>query len=225
MTKDNRVGSIASEGLPYIFAVVVMAALIKWFFGWWSLPLWLTAIVLVYCFRRSERRIPASPLGVVSPADSRVQAIEDTVDPFLQRPSKRITLALNPLGEYTLRAPTEGKFVNQWHLRKGTVHTWGSKQEYTADEDALRNRGKRLDGLWIQTDEADDVVLELTVAPLRRPRCYGVVGQRVGQGQRCGFMPFGGRLAVYLPANARISVKPGDTVRSGSDLIASLVHG
>jgi phosphatidylserine decarboxylase len=56
------------------------------------------------------------------------------------------------------------------------------------------------------------------------PRCYIRIGERVGQGQRCGFIHLGGQVDLYLPQSSRTLVAPGDWVRSGSDVIAKLIH-
>lgn len=223
MARSRHYG-LSKEGAPYLFAGVAIATAVQVSSGTvFAFPFWLAAALLGFCFRNHDRVIPASPLGIVSPGDGKIIAIDEVVDPFLQRPAKRITLQLNPWGEYTLRSPTEGKFVNHWRLRRKGVASVGATRA-VADETGLRERARQLDGLWIQTDEADDVVLELHVRPWPKPRCYGNVGERVGQGHRCGFLPFGGRLAVYVPANTKILVEIGQTVRSGSDLIATLVR-
>lgn len=215
---------LSKESAPYLLAGVAIAATVHLSLGFvLAVPFWLGVGLLGFCFRKHDRVIPASPLGIVSPGDGKIISVDEVVDPFLQRPAKRITLQLNPWGEYTLRSPTEGKLVNHWRLRRKGVASVGATRA-VADESVLRERARQLDGLWIQTDEADDVVLELPVRPWPKPRCYGNVGERVGQGHRCGFLPFGGRLAVYVPANAKILVEIGQTVCSGSDLIATLVH-
>jgi phosphatidylserine decarboxylase len=56
------------------------------------------------------------------------------------------------------------------------------------------------------------------------PHCYVRVGERVGQGQRCGHVPMGGVVEVYLPPNSRVLVTPGSQLKAGSDVIATLVH-
>jgi phosphatidylserine decarboxylase len=57
------------------------------------------------------------------------------------------------------------------------------------------------------------------------PRCYIRYGERVGQGRRCGFVHLGGKVDIYLPESCRPAVSVGDWVRSGSDVIANLIHG
>jgi phosphatidylserine decarboxylase len=34
----------------------------------------------------------------------------------------------------------------------------------------------------------------------------------------------GSLIEIYVPANTRIKVKPGDSVKAGSDIVATLVH-
>ena len=58
----------------------------------------------------------------------------------------------------------------------------------------------------------------------RRPHCYVQSGERIGQGQRCGFMSFGARLEVYVPTNSRIDIEVGERVRAGESVIAHFIH-
>jgi phosphatidylserine decarboxylase len=78
---------------------------------------------------------------------------------------------------------------------------------------------------WIKTDEDDDVVVVMgSSSSGRSPRCYIQSGERVGQGQRCGYARFGAKLTLYIPVNSRVEVKPGDNIHAGSDILAKLVH-
>ena len=80
-------------------------------------------------------------------------------------------------------------------------------------------------GVWLQSDEGDDVVMVMARGRLRNePRCYVRFGERTGQGKRCGFIHLGGTIDLYLPENSRMTIKEGDKVRGGSDIIAKLVH-
>jgi phosphatidylserine decarboxylase len=49
-------------------------------------------------------------------------------------------------------------------------------------------------------------------------------GERVGQGQRCGYLHLGGLIELYLPHNARVLARINDRVRAGQDVVAQLVH-
>ena len=54
--------------------------------------------------------------------------------------------------------------------------------------------------------------------------CYKQPGERIGQGERYGFIRFGSRVDLYLPTTAQVKVSLGDKVKNGSDVLATLVH-
>jgi len=196
---------IAREGLWFLLAAALGAVVVLHFFGWpASLPLWGLGLLILVVFRDPEREIPSQPMAAVSPADGRVTAISTTRDPYLDRDSIRVTLQMNPLGVFTTRSPVEGKVL----------------QPSVTPENAGMPHG-----VWLQTDEGDDVVMVMMRGRLRTaPRCYIRIGERIGQGKRCGFVHLGGQIDVYLPERSRLEVTVGDWVHSGSDVIATLLH-
>lgn len=200
----SRYPLIAREGWPSIALLGGLGILVIVQFGvLWSLPLWLLVGLLLFLFRDPSRQVPSAPLAVVSPADGRVSAIETVEDPYLNRQAQRITIRMDALGVYSTRAPAEGKMLE-------------SKRVNGAD---------RPQGVWLQTDEQDDLVIVMHRGPLHNPpRCYVRFGERVGQGQRCGFITFGSSIELYLPSSSRIKVQVGDRVLAGSDVMAMLVH-
>ncbi len=203
---------IARQGWPLVLAAVALALVLHFALGGaWSVPAWLLAGLFLYLFRDPERRIPPAPLAVVSPADGEVTAVTDCRDPYLAREARRVDLRMSPWGVYTTRSPVEGKIMEIWFQEAGQTREEARNGAHYA--------------IWVQTDERDDVVLEVQVQARRlRPRCYVHIGERIGQGQRCGIMGFGGRLSLYVPAGSRIEVAAGAQVRAGSDVLATLVH-
>ncbi len=198
---------IAREGWRWIALAAAITLLLQWQFGWLAAPLWLVVGLLLFLFRDPPRRVPPSPLGIVSPVHGRVLSIDTTRDPWLERQAVRITIHMRKSDIFSVRSPMEGKVLQQWL----------GKRDGPAD-------GPRY-AQWIQSDEEDDVLL--VIAPSLRalpPRCYVHSGERIGQGQRCGFLYFGGRVEVWVPTGSRIDVEAGDKLRAGSDIIATLVH-
>ena len=49
-------------------------------------------------------------------------------------------------------------------------------------------------------------------------------GERIGQGQRCGYLPFGGVVDLFLPVESKVLVEVGQRVDSGSTVLAELIH-
>jgi phosphatidylserine decarboxylase len=199
----SRFFVIAREGRTPLFAAVLVAAVVMQFAGFYaSLVLWVFCLLLVLIFRDPDRDIPAVPLAIVCPVDGRISSISMTRDPYLDRPSIRFMIQMNPYGVFSARSPVEGKVYDPPNIPPGAPH-----------------------GVWLRTNEGDDIVLVMNRGRLHNtPRCYVGIGDRVGQGQRCGFIHLGGQVELYLPQSSRTTATAGDWVRSGSDVIAKLVH-
>jgi phosphatidylserine decarboxylase len=196
---------IARHGVTPLLATILVAALVMHFLGWiYSLPVWLVACAMLVLYRDPDRRIPSRPLSVVSPADGRIASVSHEPDPYLERASLKIGIEMNPLGVFTTRSPVEGKVLEPH--RNNTDH-------------------HEPHGVWLQTDEGDDIVMVMNRGRMNnKPRCYIGFGERVGQGRRCGFVHWGGRIDIYLPDYSRAEVGENARVQGGTDIIASLVH-
>lgn len=154
------------------------------------------ALLLIAKFHDPSRTAPGASLGVVSPVDGVVLAVEtDQHDSCLDRRAVCIRLQVSLFGAYSLRTPIEGK-----------VQQPGGGQR----------------GLWLRTDEGQDVV----VAPRRwwlwPPVARVRIGQRLGHGQRCGFVRLARQLEVWVPTEARLEVAAGARVRAGESILATL---
>lgn len=199
---------IAREGWPFI--LVVLLLLISSFrLGglYLVLPSLVLLLLLVLLFRDPPRDVPSKPLAVVSPVDGKVLSVEPTDKGALQREAMRIVIAVTPVGAYSARSPTEGKVLNL--------------MDNLADGSRLSGVG----GLWVRTDERDDVVV-LMRGPTgwASPRSFVGYGERLGQGQRFAFNRLARRVEVYVPVNSRMQVKAGDRVVAGEDILSMFVH-
>ena len=204
----SRYPYFSREGWPFMLPVILAGAAAWYSLGlYWILPFIPLGLLVLFMFRDPHRRIPASPLAVVSPVDGRVSAIEHVHDPYLDRQALRVQIDMFRTGVYTARSPVEGKIL-----------------EPSADNRA-RLPPKAPHGVWVRTDEGDDLVVVMNRGPLgNAPRCMVGYGERVGQGQRCGYLHLGGRIQLYLPESARVLVNINDQLRGGQDAVAQLVH-
>ena len=211
---------IARQGWPLILVCVAAALVLYYMVGTaWSLPAWLLAVLVAYLYRDPERDVPPSPLGLVSPADGCVTHVVEDHDPHLDREAVRISIHMDPLGSYTLRIPTEGKVMKIWFPSQEEGEE-GLARESSSSGGAIERYA-----IWVRTDEGDDAVMVIRLYRWSiRPQCYIHIGQRIGQGQRCGIIGLGGAIDVFVPADARIDVQEGDKVRAGSDIIATFTR-
>jgi phosphatidylserine decarboxylase len=199
----SRSSVIAKEGLLPVLASVLAAVLVMQFAGFYaSLAFWILSLLLAVIFRDPDRDVPAVPLAIVCPADGRVSSISMMHDPYLDRPAIRVVIQMNSYGVFSTRSPVDGKVLDPPNIPPGVPH-----------------------GVWLRTNEGDDIVLVMNRGRLHStPRCYVRIGDRVGQGQRCGFIHLGGQVDLYLPESSRTLVTAGDWVQGGSDVIAKLIH-
>lgn len=206
---------IAREAWLIIGVIACLSVVVQYFAGAWvATPVWLLMLLVSYLFRDPGRLVPPKPLAVVSPSDGKVVAIEEMADPYLDGDETvvQIQLRMSVSDVYSIRSPMEGKVLKQWLPQPDSP-------EFT------EKPGSDRFAQWVQSDEQDDVVLAFKpTAVFHWPHCYVHSGERIGQGQRCGIVPFGAIVEVYIPKSARIEVKVGDVVHAGSDSLATLVH-
>lgn len=168
------------------------------------------AIVLLLLFRNFAPRVPGKALGVLAPVDGVVQTVDEAPDPFTGGQAHRIVIRQRALGEYNVHAPQEATVIRQCAPGRGL------------DEAADPQLAGRFT-LAFATDEG--LPLSLAVDRRRRPgfvRIGAANGSRIGRGKRLGFAGFGVDAILWLPIGARVSVRPGQAVKAGADLLGDL---
>ena len=115
----------------------------------------------------------------------------------------------------------EGPAARQSSLEKKATYS-DEMKDVAAPESASLGT---VSGLWVQTDESEDVVLQFHghrfgFAPL----AFLGYGERVGQGQRCAYLRLTRLAEVQLPINGRVLVIEGQKVSAGVDMLAKLPH-
>ena len=77
--------------------------------------------------------------------------------------------------------------------------------------------------LRLQTDRGDPVtVVQIAGLIARRIVCWVRSGDRVSAGDRFGLIQFGSRVDLYLPPDARITLKRGDRTKAGLTVVGYL---
>ncbi|MEK7361451.1 MAG: phosphatidylserine decarboxylase [Pseudomonadota bacterium] len=204
---------IAREGWPFLAIGIVVAALVSGYSPLWSIPFWIVALFVLQFFRDPPREVPGDAKTVVSPADGRIVAVEKAHDPYLDRETVKISVFMNVFNVHSNRAPVDGEVKQIWYNSGSFVNAALDKASTENERNAL----------WIRADAGADVTC-VQVAGLiaRRILCYAKAGDKLGRGQRYGFIRFGSRVDVYLPQNARVSAALGDKVYASSTVLAIL---
>ncbi|MBI3374459.1 MAG: phosphatidylserine decarboxylase [Betaproteobacteria bacterium] len=208
---------IAREGWPFIAAAVLVAAVVAALAGWWSLPFWLAALLVLQFFRDPAREIPEDRRAVLSPADGRIVEVGRARDPFLERDATKLSVFMNVFNVHSNRSPVDGSVKQVWYRPGSFVN---------AELDKASTENER-NALWLRTRDGQDVTC-VQVAGLiaRRILCYVAAGAELVPGQRFGFIRFGSRVDVYLPLDAEVKAALGDTVYAAETVLARLAeHG
>ena len=197
---------VASEGYFFLIGAAALVVIAARYAG---LPAAIPGLVLLglffLIFRDPDRPVPAVPLGVVSPVDGEVVEVGVTDRPVSGDEAQVIAIRVNALGTYTARSPIEGKVLD-------------FATDGRSERPSVANGG-----MWLRTDEGDDVVLRFRNHRLGLvPKAFVRYGERLGQGQRCAFLRLTGIAEVQVPLVARVQVEPGQSVTAGSDVLAKL---
>jgi phosphatidylserine decarboxylase len=190
---------------------VVVAVLVSWVFGWWSIPFWLASLFILQFFRDPPREVPSDPAAVVSPADGRIVEVSRSEDPYLKREALKISVFMNVFNVHSNRSPADGVVKERWYFGGAFVNA-------ALDKASLQNERN---ALWIERGDGSDVTC-VQVAGLiaRRILCYVEPGARLARGQRFGFIRFGSRVDLYLPPDAEVKVAIGDKVYAAESVLA-----
>jgi phosphatidylserine decarboxylase len=213
MMKRETHPIIAREGWPHVAIAIGIAFAATWLLCWWSLPFWLLLVFIVQFFRDPQRTIPSALGVVVAPADGRVVVVGRARDPYLDRDALKISIFMNVFNVHSNRSPVGA------HVHKRWYHA-GSFINAALDKASAEN--ERM-ALHLRTEEGVDVTcVQIAGLVARRILCYANEGERLARGQRYGFIRFGSRVDVYLPATATPKVSIGDMTTGGVTVIAAL---
>ena len=208
---------LAPEGWPFVLggAAFAVAVYLLWPRG---IPLAALGLLLslfsLWFFRNPDRTPPSGAGIVVSPADGRiVYSGESPAGRYALVAGKRVSVFMSPIDVHVNRAPVTGRVASVRYL-KGAFHV------ASVDKASLMNEQN---GVAIVTPGGRTVTyVQIAGMLARRIVCDLKEGDAVRQGQRVGMIRFGSRLDLYLPAEARLSVAPGDRVRAGESVIGVL---
>jgi len=205
---------IAREGWPFLGIAIAVAVALS-FTSWWPLTLlaWIAVLFIGQFFRDPPRTVPAEVGAVLAPADGKVVAVLNARDPYLDRDALKISVFMNVFNVHSNRSPVDGTVANLWY------HA-GSFLNAALDKASLENERN---ALHLRTPEGIDVTC-VQVAGLiaRRILCYVKPGDSLARGQRYGFIRFGSRVDVYLPADATPRAAVGDIVHATESILATL---
>jgi phosphatidylserine decarboxylase len=217
--------TIHREGHIVIFVLLLLLFGLNWavFYFYPQSPLVQNSAILVSVifyllilqfFRNPIFQITANNKHVLAPADGKVVVIEETVEPeHLKDRRKQVSIFMSPVNVHVNRMPVSGmisyfkyhpgKYLVAWHPKSST------ENERTT--------------VAVKTKDGKEILFrQIAGALARRIKFYIKEGQQLEQGQEFGFIKFGSRVDVFLPLDAKVTVKIGEITKGGRTIIAEL---
>ena len=205
---------IAREGWPFIAIALVIAIGLS-LTTWWLLAAiaWIAFVFVLQFFRDPPRNIPAQPNAVLAPADGRIVRIGPARDPYVNRDALMISVFMNVFNVHSNRSPVDATVADAWYHPGKFVNASFEKASSDNERNALR----------LVTDYGTEVVcVQIAGLIARRILCYVKRGDKLARGQRYGFIRFGSRVDLYLPADAVPRASVGDKVHATTTVVADL---
>ncbi|MDX1512706.1 MAG: phosphatidylserine decarboxylase [Gammaproteobacteria bacterium] len=172
------------------------------------------SVLLFWLYLEGRRQVPAAPRGILAPVDGLVRHVEPSGNPWLEGEMLRISVSVSPPGIKLLHSVVEGKIKDLW-TRYGPFGESQLKRSLDASPDCY--------ALWVQTDDGDDVIVAVSSRwPVSRCRFDKSPGERLGHGNRFGFVYFGSSVDVLVPPDSTARVAVGDRVRAAESILAEL---
>jgi len=217
--------TVHREGRTLLFVLLVVIIGLNWavmhFFPAQTLIQYILIIasigfylIILQFFRSPIFSTAKNDKHVIAPADGKVVVIEETEETeYLKGKRKQISIFMSPINVHVNRMPVggiisyyryhAGKYLVAWHPKSSTEN-------------------ERTTVVVKMKDGVEVLFRQIAGALARRIRCYVKEGQPLEQGEEFGFIKFGSRVDIFLPVDAKVTVKIGDITKGGRTVIAEL---
>lgn len=209
--------SIALGGVIYVLLNWLMFTFVSYNYPViaWIFFIASTAVFgfLISFFRVPNRKHTVAESCIVAPADGKVVVIEETVDPeYFKDKRLQISIFMSPANVHVNRNPVSGEVVYSQHHNGKFLVAWDPKSSTDNERHSV----------VIRNGNGEVLVKQIAGALAKRIVNYLKVGQKVEQTQEMGFIKFGSRVDVLLPAGTKAEVSLGQNVKGGITILARL---
>ena len=170
------------------------------------------SILLIFClnfFRDPKRIVPKQDNLILSPADGKIIKISDFADPKSGEKLKLISIFLSVFNVHANRMPIDGKFIDINHVKGEFLAAFDHKAS---------DKNERME-ISIETKIGIIKVKQIAGLVARRILCHAKVGEKMQAGGRLGFIRFGSRTDIILPASINLEIKLDQKVFGGETVI------
>ncbi len=205
------IASIVLIGINYLSDKFISYSLIKNTLVLLSLAVF---IIILQFFRNPSRKLNLEANSIIAPADGKVVVVEKVFEnEYLHTECMQISIFMSPFNVHVNRNPVGG-VVKYFKYHKGKyLVAWHPKSS------ELNERTTTV----LQTKGGEQILFRQIAGALARRICWYVKeGDTVNQAKEMGFIKFGSRVDVFIPLDAKLTVKIGEKTIGGQTCIAQL---
>ncbi|MDA9976557.1 phosphatidylserine decarboxylase family protein [Polaribacter sp.] len=169
-------------------------------------------IIILQFFRNPKRNTVLNEKHIIAPVDGKVVVIEEVEETeYFKDKRLQVSIFMSPINVHVTRYAMSGtvnyskyhpgKYLVAWHPKAST------ENERTTI--VLENRSF-----------GEILYRQIAGALAKRIVNYAKKGDEIVQGTDAGFIKFGSRVDLFLPLDTKITVKLGDVVKGGTQVIA-----
>ena len=169
-------------------------------------------ILLIFClnfFRDPIRITPKQDNLIISPADGKIIKIDEVNNPNGGEKLKIVSIFLSVFNVHANRMPVDGKFIDVQYI----------KGKFLAAFDHKASDYNERTEIQIETKFGIIMVKQIAGLVARRILCYANVGKKMEAGARLGFIRFGSRTDIILPASINLQIELDQKVLGGETII------
>jgi phosphatidylserine decarboxylase len=210
------------EGYASLFLVLVFSAIIifiaHYFFPAYIIAHWFAyllsgflIITILQFFRHPSRQHTTGHNLIMAPADGKVVVIEETTEgEYFKDKRLQLSIFMSPINVHVNRYPISG-IVSFFKYHPGKfLAAWEPKS--STDNERTTIVVKHDNGIEI-------LFRQIAGALARRIVWYCKEGDKAQQCGEMGFIKFGSRVDLFLPAGTKLKVKIGDVVKGGQSIL------
>ena len=211
----------ARDGLGIIIGTIIvfLVSVVVWYFFphpvslTTSIVLGILSVFNMYFFRDPDRNVPRNPLAVIAPADGKIVTIQKVHETeYFKKNTHQISIFLSVFNVHVNRMPISGH-VDYLAYRTGKF--------LAAFKEAASSQNEQT-AIGVKNEYGHQVLLKQIAGLIaRRIICNLREGDWKNAGERMGLIRYGSRVDIFLPINAKVLVKTGQTVRCGETILAT----
>ena len=168
--------------------------------------------IVLQFFRNPKRATNLNENTIVAPVDGKVVVIEEVEEPeYFKDKRLQVSIFMSPINVHVTRYAMSGVVkYSKYHPGKYLV-AWHPKASTENERTTIVIDNKVF---------GEVLYRQIAGALAKRIVNYAEEGTEVIQGTDAGFIKFGSRVDLYLPIGTELTIKLGDVVKGGTQVVA-----